>query len=316
MSLAQITIGLCTFRRPGVAATLASLRAQRLPEGLTLRIIVADNDDTPSARATVMAAGGDGVRYLHAPARNIAVARNAVLDATETPWLAFCDDDERLDPGWIAALWRRAQITGAAVVLGDVRAHYGAGAPAWMRQGRVHDTCPERDMQGRLKGGYTCNVLMNLADPGLAGLRFDPARGRTGGEDTAFFAAARDLGVIFAHAPDAVAEEDVPADRATLGWLLRRRMRMGQTHASLIGKGANGLRRAQMAVVALAKMAVCAGLALIALPRPLARNRAVMRGALHFGTVSGLLGGRLLVPYGATATMPAADPNAAKEPPR
>jgi succinoglycan biosynthesis protein ExoM len=317
MSGPHIAIGICTFRRPQVAATLASLQAQQIPEGMTLQIIVADNDDTPSAKSVVMAVGGAmPVRYLHAPARNISVARNAVLDAAGAQWLAFADDDERLHPGWIAALWQQARATGAGVVLGDVRAHYGATAPDWMRRGAVHDTRPERDAQGRLKGGYTCNVLMNLADPGLAGLRFDPARGQTGGEDTAFFAAARDLGVVFAHAPDALAEEDVPDSRATLGWLLRRRMRMGQTHASLIGTGAGLLRRLPLAAAALAKMAACGGMALAALPDPLARNRAVMRGALHLGTASGLLGGRTLVQYGAPPAAPAAAIAKMQEPPK
>ncbi len=315
----QIAVGLCTYRRPQVAATLASLQAQRLPAGMGLQIIVADNDDTPSAEAVVRGAGGAvPVQYLHAPAQNISVARNAVLAAAAgagVQWLAFADDDERLDPGWIAALWRQARVTGAGVVLGDVQARYAPGAPGWMRRGGVHDTRPERDGQGRLKGGYTCNVLMNLADPGVAGLRFDPARGQTGGEDTAFFAAARDLGVIFAHAPDALAEEEVPEERATLAWLLRRRMRMGQTHASLIGAGAGMPRRLRLAAVALAKMAACGGMALVALPDPLARNRAVMRGALHFGTLSGLLGGRELILYGASAARPATGITTLQEPP-
>ncbi len=316
----SIAIGVCTFRRPQVAATLASLQAQRLPDGMALQIIVADNDDAPSAQAVVMASDGAlRIRYVHAPARNISVARNAVLDAADAvgvQWLAFADDDERLDPGWIAALWRKAQDTGAGVVLGNVRARYGTAAPDWMRRGAVHDTRPERDMQGRLKGGYTCNVLINLVDPGLAGLRFDPARGRTGGEDTAFFAIARDLGVVFAHAPDAMAEEDVPDNRATLGWLLRRRMRMGQTHASLICAGAGLPRRVRLAVVAGTKMVACAGMALMKLPDPLARNRALMRGALHYGTVSGLLGGKALILYGAPDAAPAGLPNTVREPPR
>jgi succinoglycan biosynthesis protein ExoM len=316
----HIAIGICTFRRPQVAATLASVQAQRLPDGMVLQIIVADNDDVRSAEAVVKAAGGAlPVRYLHAPARNISVARNAVLDAAEAAgvqWLAFADDDERLDPGWIAALWQTAQATGAGVILGDVRARYGAMAPDWMRRGAVHDTRAERDGRGRLKGGYTCNVLINLADPGMTGLRFDPARGQTGGEDTAFFAAARDLAVIFAHAPDALAEEDVPDARATLGWLLRRRMRMGQTHASLIGAGAGVARRLQFAAVALAKMAACGGMALLCIPDPLARNRALMRGALHFGTASGLLGARALVLYGAPAAAPAAEIATMREPPQ
>jgi succinoglycan biosynthesis protein ExoM len=307
----HIAVGVCTFRRAMVVETLLSLFAQRLPDGVTMEIIVADNDDTRSAEAAIMATSGPfPLTYLHAPARNISLARNAVLDAARAriDWLAFADDDERLDGDWIAALWRQAKATGAGVILGDVRAHYGPAAPEWMCRGQVHDTRPERDAAGQIKGGYTCNVLMNLRDPGISGLRFDPARGRSGGEDTAFFAAARANGVQFAHAPDALADEDVPDDRATFGWLLRRRMRMGQTHASLIGAGSGLMRRCQLAVVALGKLVACGAMALAKLPDPLARNRAIMRGALHFGTASGLLGARSLMLYGAVTTSTAREP--------
>ncbi len=320
MSGPHIAIGICTFRRPLVAVTLASLLRQRLPNGLSVEIIVADNDDTRSAEAAVRDATfatAMPVTYIHAPARNISVARNAVLDtagAAGVQWLAFADDDERLDEGWIAALWQQAHMTGAGVILGDVRAHYGAHAPDWMRRGAVHDTRPERDSQGKLKAGYTCNVLINIRNPGLVDLRFDPARGQSGGEDTAFFAAARDRGVVFAHAPDALAEEDVPDNRATLGWLLRRRMRMGQTHASLIGAKAGLAGRARLAVVASAKVVACGAVALVSLGNPLARNRAIMRGALHFGTASGLLGARALVLYGASTATPAQAGQKVQEP--
>lgn len=320
MTAPGIAIGICTFRRPMVTATLASLMQQRRPDGMAVKIFVVDNDDTPSAEPAVLAVTANAsvpVTYLHAPASNISIARNAVLDAAKTAgiaWLAFADDDERLDEGWIAALWHQAQATGASVILGDVRAHYGANAPVWMRRGAVHDTRPERDAQGSIKGGYTCNVLMNMADPGLADLRFDPARGQSGGEDTAFFAAARGNGVLFAHAPEALADEDVPDSRATLGWLLRRRMRMGQTHASLIGHKTGSVRRAGLAIVAIAKMTACGAMALVSLADPLARNRAIMRGALHFGTASGLLGARALVLYGTATVAPGASGNLAREP--
>jgi hypothetical protein len=32
--------------------------------------------------------------YVHAPARNISIARNACLDAADAPLIAFIDDDE------------------------------------------------------------------------------------------------------------------------------------------------------------------------------------------------------------------------------
>jgi succinoglycan biosynthesis protein ExoM len=316
----HIVIGLCTFRRPMVEATLLSLFGQRLPLGLSVEIIVADNDDARSAEALIRSLSREapfGVTYLHAPACNISIARNAILDAanaTGAKWLAFVDDDERLDAGWIEALWRQAAAIGAGVVLGDVRAHYGPKAPDWMRRGAVHDTRPERDAKGQIKGGYTCNVLMNMTDPALVGLRFDLSRGQSGGEDTAFFAMARERGAIFAHAPDALADEDVPDNRATLQWLLRRRMRMGQTHASLIGAQAGVVKRAKLAAIAAAKLAACGAMAVASPTDPLARNRALMRGALHFGTVSGLLGVRALILYGRPTVAPVVTGQSVREP--
>ena len=63
----RLTVCVCTFRRPSVADTLRSIRAQALPAGIALRIVVADNDDTPSARDTV-AAADPGATYLLAQA--------------------------------------------------------------------------------------------------------------------------------------------------------------------------------------------------------------------------------------------------------
>lgn len=309
----RIAIGLCTYRRPGVAATLASIGALRWPEGVSGLVIVADNDDMPSARTTVEAAARGlplPLRYIHAPARNISVARNAVLDAALAEGigtLAFLDDDEMVEPDWIAELLRVQRDTGAEAVLGPVRAEHGPEAPAWMREGAVHDTRPTFLPDGAIKSGYTCNVLIDLAAPAVAGLRFDPARGRSGGEDTAYFDAILRAGGRLAFAPDALARETVPAGRARLGWLLRRRFRMGQTHASLIARpSAPG--RLRQGAVAVAKAAACAGMALAAIGNPLRRNTALLRGALHVGTVSALFGARPISIYGtATPEPPAFD---------
>ena len=78
-------------------------------------------------------------------------------------------------------------------------------------------------MDGAITSGYTCNVLVDLADPAAGRLRFDPVRGRSGGEDSAFFAGFLAAGGKIAFAPLAVVHENVPSDRARLAWLLRRR---------------------------------------------------------------------------------------------
>ncbi|RUX87822.1 glycosyltransferase family 2 protein, partial [Mesorhizobium sp. M7D.F.Ca.US.004.01.2.1] len=51
----SIDIGVCTFRRPELADTLRSLDAMEMPAGFDIRIIVADNDDTPTASDLVTA---------------------------------------------------------------------------------------------------------------------------------------------------------------------------------------------------------------------------------------------------------------------
>ncbi len=304
-----IVIGICTFRRALVADTLASLAALDLPPA-PVSIIVADNDDSASAAtmiARIAAAHPLQIRYIHAPARNISVARNAILSAslaTGARYLAFLDDDETATSGWLTSLLRQNSATNAAVVVGPVRARYAPTVPHWMQAGAVHDTRPERDRAGRVTQAYTCNVLLDLSVPTLSALRFDPARGRTGGEDTAFFRTLMAAGHQVSYAPDAIVHETVPDDRATLRWLVRRRYRMGQTHASLIVADRRWPIRGAVTLLAVAKATACLAMAGLRAFAPLPRNRALMRGALHIGALAELIGLDRVEIYGQATPRP------------
>ncbi|WP_375401970.1 glycosyltransferase family 2 protein [uncultured Sphingomonas sp.] len=291
-----IDVAVCTYRRATLAATLASIAAQALPDGVVVRVIVADNDETPSARASVEEAAtrlGMECRYVHAPSRNISVARNACLDAATAPLLAFIDDDEVAQSGWIAALLARMDETGADVVLGPARAGYPADAPGWVARADLHSTRPPHVETGAIRTGYTCNVLLRLA--AFGGDRFDPALGRTGGEDDVFFAGAVRRGAVIAFAPGAVVDDPIPAARANLRWLCRRSFRNGQTHArNRIEGGAN---RTTALAMALAKAGACATGALLTLPSPWRWRRLAVRGALHLGACARYLGRRDLQLY-------------------
>lgn len=300
----EIVIGICTFRRAHLAQTLRSCAGLVVPEGWQLTVVVADNDDRDSARARVADFAQQvalPVVYLHAPARNISTARNAILAQAaglRAARLAFLDDDETVPPGWLKALFTRMDETGAAVVLGPVRADYCDDAPHWLRQGRLHDTEPVAQGDGTIRTGYTCNVLMDLTVPVFDQARFDLRLGQTGGEDTLFFHQIWAAGGRFAFAPDAPAHEVVPPNRASLRWLLQRRYRMGQTHGQQLAQGRTRLARVGLVAKAAAKALACLCLALANLGR---RDRAahhLMRAALHLGVVSYLGGGRLIKPYG------------------
>lgn len=291
----DVDVCVCTFRRASVADLLASLARMETP-GWRMRVIVADNDDTASARETVEAAftkhGLNGL-YVHAPARNISVARNACLNATRAPLVAFIDDDEVARPDWLAQLIARHEATKAGVVFGKVVATYAPDAPLWMPLADLHST-PPPIRNGEIVGGYTCNVLMRRDAVGA--LRFDPAYGRSGGEDTTFFAQLQRAGVAMAYAPDAVVDEPIPPSRSSLEWLKTRAYRAGQTWGLLELR--NGKSKAVLIVMSLAKMAFCLAMAGLTLRSPARWRKAVVRSRLHAGVLAAVIGKVPLELYG------------------
>src|SRR5690606_39176152 len=134
-------------------------------------------------------------------------------------------------------------------------------------------------VNGVIRTGYTCNVLIRWDGP-FRDIRFDPALGRAGGEDTAFFYRLTELGGSIQYAADAVVEEPVPPARATMTWLVRRRLRFGQTHGMLLG----GSRLKAFAVVS-AKIAYCCAMTGLTAFSPVLRRRNWLRAVLHMGVL-------------------------------
>jgi succinoglycan biosynthesis protein ExoM len=221
----RVAIGVCTALRPDMLRRcLAALAAQAVPHGCHVTAIVVDNEPEPRNRVAVEAHAGARpfpIRYLHAPRRGIAHARNAVLDACEGrfDWIAFTDDDCMPAPDWIAALLAAAERYGADVVYG--RREWlppEEGTSFWY----IPPTKGFTEGQ-RLQHAGTHNVLMAGALAALNDetLRFDERL--THGEDTDFFyraATRRGARIVYSDAP--VVYECVPPHRATLRYHLRQ----------------------------------------------------------------------------------------------
>jgi len=296
----NIDICICTYRRPHVAETMRSLASLKLKPDWQIRIIVADNDEKPSAQPLVEAAASEcalNVTYIHAPARNISIARNACLDAATAPLIAFIDDDELAEPNWLNVLMTVMESSKPAAVLGPVHALYGPDAPAWMRRGDFHSVIPVW-VRGEIITGYSGNSLLQKSAIGT--LRFRKDLGRTGGEDTVFFTALHQAGGTIAYAPDAVATEIVPKERASLRWLINRHFRGGQTHGFLLleKQGTEPLTRAKNITLASVKSLFCFVMMVPHIMQPARMNFWFLRGAMHAGVVARLLGKQEIEQYG------------------
>ena len=296
----RIDICVCTYRRRELDDTLVSIGALNVPADTAIRVIVADNDIEPSARERVYALAAQipfDVVYVHCPASNISIARNACLENSTGDLLAFIDDDETASREWLAELLETAEATRADAVLGPVNAVYSDDAPDWMKHGDFHSTVPVW-VKGEIRTGYTCNVLLRRTSPHVAGRRFNLALGRTGGEDTEYFTQLHRAGGAIAFAPQAVVYEPVPRNRTQFSWLTKRRFRFGQTHGRLVSEKRQGLAAVPQVGLAAAKAVYCFAAAAAFAALPERRNRSILRGVMHSGVVSGLLGVREIRQYG------------------
>ncbi|MTH64465.1 glycosyltransferase family 2 protein [Paracoccus shanxieyensis] len=282
----RIDILMCTFRRPQVAETIASIGKLRGVDQHELRLVIADNDDTDSARQVVTEAAGllpIPLVYVHAPARNISIARNACLDAAgDADWVAGLDDDEIVTPDWLAEILDAAVKAGAECAIGKVIADYPADTPHWVRELDYHSSYPELEKVPTANSG---NAIIRWKGMPWVNERYDLARGTTGGEDTEFFLRLSRMGMRMVAAPKATLSESVPPNRQTLEWLANRRFRMGQTH---IITAPTPVARAKLLVTASAKAAYCRIQERRHADDETKRNFWFLRGQLHRGVVTAL----------------------------
>lgn len=97
-------------RRQLLERTLTSVLRQ---EGVTVRVVVVDDGSTDDTRRYLSTLSPDRMHTVHLDGKGAAAARNAGIDAATTPFVAFCDDDDRWAPGKLAGQLAAMARTGA-----------------------------------------------------------------------------------------------------------------------------------------------------------------------------------------------------------
>ena len=234
--MGRVTVAIPTARRAGSLRRLLAALPAALA-GVTADVVVVDNDPAEPAD-TVVAASPVPVRYLVEPRPGSAFARNRAVAEVRTELVAFLDDDVVPHPGWLAGLIV-AMAPGVVAAGGPVVLDPLAPRPPWFRDAGLggylsaHDLGPEsRDL---VAGEYllTANaVFLTEALRAVGG--FDPRLGPRPGaqlvaDDVHVVRALQRAGGRVVWQPAAGVTHELPAERTSRRWLLRRAYLQGRS---------------------------------------------------------------------------------------
>lgn len=229
----KVTVCIASIGRQSVLTTLESLADCHLPEDTIVDVVIADDSASGSVELMLSnhpASWPFGIKIIPSAAANISIARNTCLCNASGDYLAFIDDDETADREWLASFIKLAKSTGADAIFGPVNAIYPPGAIKW-----ICDAQPFVKITGqngeKVSTGSTCNAFVKRSSIVDFKLSFQPELGKSGGEDTAFFAQLNQRGGMLIASEQALVYENVPIERLNIHYLRRRYLRSGQTYA-------------------------------------------------------------------------------------
>ncbi len=171
--------------------------------------------------------------YISEPDPGVSNARNAGLAAANSSLIAFIDDDETAESGWLDGLLKAHETYDAAVVFGPVRTILPDNVTKHRDYFAKFFERSHAGPEGLTSEYYGCgNSLLDLDRirpcllPGAD--YFDARANSSGGEDDVLFHQIQQHGERFAWTESAIVYEHAPAKRVSLSYTLRRAFAYGQ----------------------------------------------------------------------------------------
>ncbi len=231
-ALDHISVCICTYKRPQMLSNLLRKLQDQVTEGLFIySAVIVDNDSNQSARQIVTAWQDKSliaIDYHCVAEQNIALARNKAVENAKGNFIAFIDDDEFPVNTWLVNLFKTLLFYNADGTLGPVKPHYMDNTPTWLIKSRL---CERSELKtgtslhwGQTRTGNTLLSKKLYEDKSFW---FDPAYGRTGGEDTIFFKKLHENGKVFIWCNEAPVYETIPPERWSETFYTRKGLRIG-----------------------------------------------------------------------------------------
>lgn len=251
----DVAIVICTHQRLALLReALGSIARAAPPARIRPRVLVVANACTDGTPAAVEAIARDHpwpLTVIEEPRLGKVNALNTALAAcAEADALAFVDDDQRVDRGWLRALERGLTEHREPLLCGRILPDWTGAEPAW-----VHDPspCAVRPLPIPVQewGGEARRIDPGERVPGGGNLvarreavrRIGPFRaglGPTGhdlggGEDIEWVRRGLRLGLALRYLPDLVQWHHVDPARLRLGYLMRKAYLRSRSAQALAG---------------------------------------------------------------------------------
>jgi glycosyltransferase involved in cell wall biosynthesis len=135
----DLSVVICTYNgAKRIPAVLDALAEQRCAPGYSWEVAVIDNGSTDDTASQVTAAAQKllpSLRYIVETKPGLTAARLRGVRETQAPWIAFVDDDNLLEPGWLAAVAEAiAAHPRAGGVGGEIKLDWEAPPQAYLQK--------------------------------------------------------------------------------------------------------------------------------------------------------------------------------------
>jgi glycosyltransferase involved in cell wall biosynthesis len=240
-------VAICTYNGGDrLGPLIAALRLQAATvDGVSVEILVVDNNSTDDTLAVVARVGNEGVpvRRVLETRQGIPYARNRAVAEAPGPYLAFIDDDELPGPRWLATALEALRIEGAQCVGGKIEVVFPDGKrPRWMIPeieaflGRVdHGELPAwvTDTSMPIYSGNVAYNVASLDDQLQFDTRYNRAgTGIGGGSDGILFRQLVEAGVRLRYRPEMLIQHHVGSEKLRRSYFLRLHFKGGVRHAA------------------------------------------------------------------------------------
>ena len=243
----KVAVCICTRKRQeDLTKLLNSLSGLIVPPEINLRIIVVENDTVSFCEGLIKEiSSGNKLRieYFLEPRQGIVYARNrSVAEAGECDFCCFTDDDQVVSPGWLTELLRCQREFDSDGVAGPTRPVFTGKVPAWIQKFHQPEVFPYGTIVTKAFTGCLLlrkNYLDMIEGP------FDIRFNFSGGEDAYLTEKISGLGAVIRYNPDAVAYENIPKDRQTINFVIKRVFRRSNSRMiinSIENKGKKPIR--------------------------------------------------------------------------